>query len=73
MKYSLLVMAMLCFHVAVLAQVREVSGHVTDKFKLPVEGVSVSIKDSDIQTVTNQDGFYKITTKEGENVLVFKN
>ena len=71
MKRILLLTAIICMQIAVIAQVRTVTGYVTSKNQ-PVEGVTVQIKDTDTKTQTNSDGFYKIETSEGSNVLVFQ-
>ncbi|MCK0114820.1 SusC/RagA family TonB-linked outer membrane protein [Gelidibacter sp. F63206] len=52
-------------------QQRQVSGKVIDVAGLPVVGVTVLIKGTNIGTSTDFDGKYAITVNNPENVLVF--
>lgn len=51
---------------------RTVTGLITDSLKNPIKGVSVSIKNTDIKTYTDEDGKYSINVPSGHKTLVFK-
>ena len=58
--------------VAASAQERTVTGKVTDQQTgLPMQGVSVKVKNSDVGTSTNIDGDYTIRVPSSESILVF--
>src|SRR5690606_4731319 len=48
-----------------------VSGKVSDEKGQPLEGVTVSVKDTQLGTMTNGEGDYRITLPTKEGVLVF--
>src|SRR5690606_17142234 len=52
-------------------QQREVSGKVTSENGEPLEGVTVRVKNSAIETMTNVNGDYRIAVPLGEATLVF--
>lgn len=49
----------------------KVSGKVTDESGAPVSGVTVSVKGTNVNTVTNANGVYSITVAAGSGVLQF--
>jgi TonB-linked SusC/RagA family outer membrane protein len=49
----------------------DITGKVIDKNGLPVPGVSVKYKGSNIGSVTDMDGNYKINSPDGNGTLVF--
>lgn len=60
------------FSVQAFAQERTVTGQATDKDGLPLPGVSVYVKASNIGTVTNLDGAFSLSVPDNENsILVF--
>lgn len=52
------------------AQTRTITGRVTDKNGLPVEGASVQIKGSTVGTSANQQGDFTISAKTGDVLVV---
>lgn len=52
-------------------QVRQISGTVTDANNQPLEGVTVSVKDTALFTLTNREGYYQITLPQDKSTLVF--
>ncbi len=52
------------------AQTRTITGRVTDKNGLPVEGASVQIKGSTVGTSANQQGNFSISAKNGDVIAV---
>ncbi|WP_090996742.1 TonB-dependent receptor [Pedobacter insulae] len=48
-----------------------ITGKVLDHQGLPLEGVSVKLKDANKETVTNQNGDYTISVPDGDAKLVF--
>jgi TonB-linked SusC/RagA family outer membrane protein len=68
-----LLLILLCFvGVQAFAQERTVTGQTTDKDGLPLPGVSVYVKASNIGTVTNLDGAFSLSVPDNENsILVF--
>jgi len=53
-------------------ETRQVSGKITDQDTgSPIEGVSVSVKGSGKSVLTDAEGRYSLTVREGENVLIF--
>jgi hypothetical protein len=58
--------------VTLLAQLREISGKVTDQDTgNPLPGVGVKVKGTAIATVTNLDGVYNLSVPEDANTLIF--
>jgi len=54
-----------------VSQEREITGKVTDGEGLPIPGVTVQIKDTQIGTTTNEDGIYRISVSANSSVLRF--
>src|SRR5690606_37022393 len=54
-----------------VSQEREITGKVTDGEGLPIPGVTVQIKDTQIRTTTNEDGIYRISVSANSSVLRF--
>ncbi len=67
---STLLVGLLCFSIASTAQVRVVTGTVKDDQGAPVPSVSVKIKGTNIATVADQNGSFRISAAENQ-VLVF--
>lgn len=67
---STLVVILLCFSVAVTAQVRPITGTVKDDQGAPVPNVSVKVKGSSTATVADANGSFRINASES-SVLVF--
>jgi iron complex outermembrane receptor protein len=62
---------LLCAYTSILfAQTKTITGKVTDKEGVPLEGISVIVKGTKQGTLTDKDGSYSINAKEGD-VLVF--
>ena len=60
------------FSLQMWAQQREISGVVQDKDGMPLPGVSVFVKNTDIGTVTNFDGEFDLSLSDQTSpVLVF--
>jgi hypothetical protein len=57
--------------ITVAAQEKKVSGKVTDADGKPIQGVTVKVKNTNISTVTNVTGDYKITVPSSESVINF--
>lgn len=54
-----------------LAQTRTVSGIVTDANKMGIPGVNITIKGTQVSTITDFDGGYKINVSKTNAVLMF--
>lgn len=67
---STFLVALLCFSVAVSAQVRVITGTVKDEQGAPVAGVTVKVKGTNTTAVGDQNGAFRISASEN-NVLVF--
>lgn len=52
-------------------QQRTITGKVTDKSNIPLEGVTVSVKGTTAAATTNSEGNYHITIPQGGTALVF--
>jgi TonB-linked SusC/RagA family outer membrane protein len=48
-----------------------ITGQVTDSSGAPLSGVSVQVKNTDIGTVTNNEGRFTISVPDGNSILVF--
>lgn len=70
MKKSLLVLFLALFAFHGMAQVRTVTGTVTDA-DAPLPGVSILIKGTNTGTITDIDGQYSISVPDAQSVLVF--
>ena len=67
---SMLTVVLLCFSMAVTAQVRPITGTVKDDQGAPVAGVSVKIKGTNTAAIGDDNGSFKISASENA-VLVF--
>jgi len=71
MGICVLVTLFLCAQTQVFAQVVQVTGTVTSFDKLPLAGVTVSVKGTKTATTTNALGEYKISVDKKTGTLVF--
>jgi Ca-activated chloride channel family protein len=73
MKNSLIIFAILILTAILFAfsESRTITGKITDAVGNPLEGVTVSVKGTNIVTSTDTKGDYKITVAGSESVLVF--
>ena len=69
-KLSGLMMALLWLLPASYAQERTINGRVLDQQGQPLEGVTIAVQNQNRQTVTDDDGRYRITASNGD-ILVF--
>lgn len=58
---------------ALIKQERVVSGQVTDEEGSPLAGVTVRVKGSSVETITGDDGHYRINITDAESWLTFTN
>jgi TonB-dependent starch-binding outer membrane protein SusC len=71
-RLTFLIALLVLSSVALLAQVREISGRVTDADNgEPLPGVAVLIKGTTVGTITNVDGVYTLSVPEDAQTLVF--
>jgi len=66
----LITLAMMLTSMTMNAQVREITGKISDDSG-PLTGVTVKVKDTSTGTFTDIDGSYKISVKDNNAVLVF--
>ncbi len=52
-------------------QQREITGRITNEQGQPLDGVTVTAKNTAVVTTTNSDGYYRIAVPDEGNVLVF--
>lgn len=69
-KLLSLLAALVCFASLSYAQTKQYTGKVVDKDKQPVPNASIVIKGSDIATVADADGNFKITAKPGDVLVI---
>lgn len=70
LRYFLGVLTLLMLSLNGLAQERQITGKVVDaKTNEPLEGATVSIKNSNRSTVTNSEGIFQLTVPEGKEIL----
>ena len=67
---STLLVALLCFSVAAIAQVHVVTGTVKDDQGAPVPSVSVKIRGTNTAAIGDQNGSFRISASDND-VLVF--
>ena len=71
-RLTFLIALLVLSSVALLAQVREISGRVTDADNgEPLPGVAVLIKGTTVGTITNIDGVYTLSVPEDAQTLIF--
>jgi len=72
-KSILTVLACFMFFVSVYAQntLVRVAGTVTDSKETPIPGVGISLKGTNVKTVTDKDGKYTISVLDIKGILVF--
>ncbi len=66
----LIILALQLFFALVTAQKRKITGTIYFKEK-PLAGAMISIKDTNVSTVSNKHGRYSITVPEGKETLIF--
>ncbi|MBZ4676363.1 MAG: SusC/RagA family TonB-linked outer membrane protein [Anaerophaga sp.] len=72
-KSMYVLLLLVCFTTAGIAQQRAVQGRVTDNYGDPLPGVNIIIKGTTTGTVTDMDGNYNLTVNDIQNdVLVFR-
>lgn len=49
-----------------------ITGKVTDEQNLPIPGVTIQVKNSNVVAISNHDGNYQIISKDQSDVLVFR-
>lgn len=69
-KLLSLLAALVCFVTVSIAQTKQYAGKVVDKDKQPVPNASIVIKGSDIATVADMDGNFKISAKPGDILVI---
>ena len=67
---STFVVALLCFSIAAIAQVRPVTGTVKDDTGVPIPSVSVKVKGTSTTAIADANGVFKINATDN-SVLVF--
>lgn len=70
-KLSLLIVLLLITSFLALAQMKSLSGIVTDNTGLPLPGVTVLVKGTTHGTISDADGKYNLSVTAGTNILVF--
>lgn len=60
----------LLFSIQIWAQDKEISGRVVDEDQIPLPGVNVRIKDSNIGTVTDFDGNFSLSIPDTDGVVI---
>src|SRR4029450_10009191 len=71
MKKNALLVALLYSFLFASAQNRVVTGKVTDDKGAPLSNVSIVVKNTNIGTTTNPEGFFSVNVPVNRNVLVF--
>lgn len=69
-KVLSLLLALVCFSIVSIGQTKQVSGKVVDKDNQPVPNASIVIKGSDVATVADMEGVFKITVKPGDVLVI---
>ena len=71
MKKSLFLVCLLLLYAGISMAQREVSGRVLDsESQTPLQGVSVTVKNTNVGTTTNADGSFRLTVPAGGRELV---
>ncbi|MEO7530436.1 MAG: carboxypeptidase-like regulatory domain-containing protein, partial [Sediminibacterium sp.] len=65
-----LLVAMLCFSMAAIAQIRSVTGSITDSKGLPVPFASIVIKGTKQGTTADADGRFLVKAKTGDVMVI---
>jgi len=65
----LLLLCMLCLNICLLAQTKQITGKVTDETGVPLNSISVSVKNSRTVTSTKVDGSFSITAPENATLV----
>jgi hypothetical protein len=68
-RFLMLMLGMLLFCSQLLAQTRTVTGRVTDANGAPIAGASVLVHNTNVGTVTREDGTFSITVPANARVL----
>lgn len=70
-RITLMMLSTFLFYVAVQAQTLEISGRVMDAItKKPIEGATVSVKNTTRGTVTDVNGLFKISAEKGKDLTI---
>ncbi len=69
-QYSFGIIAFLLLSLTTLAQERRISGMVQDAKNNPLEGATVSVKNSKVNTISKADGKFEITVPDGKSVII---
>ena len=69
-KILSLLAALVCFVTVSLAQTKQYAGKVVDKENQPVPNASIVIKGSDVATVADMEGNFKISAKPGDVLVI---
>lgn len=69
-KILSLLAALVCFVAVSFAQTKQYAGKVVDKDKQPVPNASIVIKGSDVATVADMEGNFKISAKHGDVLVI---
>ena len=70
MRITFLLLCMLLLNICLLAQTKQITGKVTDESGVPLNSISVGIKNTRTITTTKIDGSFSITAPEN-GTLVF--
>ncbi|WP_366182880.1 TonB-dependent receptor [Flavobacterium ovatum] len=70
LKFAIIALAMICTQ-SVLSQTKSIQGVVTDKARLPLPGVNVSVKGTATGVVTNADGSFVLSKVPANAKIIF--
>lgn len=70
MKRLLLLAALACFSLSLLAQSRQISGRVTDDLDMPLAGATVTVKGAKTATQTDKDGNFSLSVTSSGTIIL---